>query len=378
MKKYRGHNNKLKLKKILFVGDLRSIHLQRYIKWFLDRYEIVCMTDYEVERFIFDKNKIKVYYKPQRIKLPIMRHLIQIYKLRKIIKKEKPDIINAHFITEDGWYAVFSGFHPVVLTGYGSDIYISPKNSWFYTLLHKLTFKYSDSIIVDSLDQKKEILKYRVKDSKIKVVQYGVDVEKYQKRNQKIITRLLSKYKIYKKQFIVLSMRNLYPIYNIDKIIKAFALFQKQVEDAILIVLGEGPEKNKLKQLAKKEKIVSKIKFCGFVDDPKPYIQFSDVMVSVPKSDGMPLSILEFMAAGKPVITSDLPSLKEIVENNKNGYRVDSTPTAISKAMMQLYRNKNLRKKMGKINMDLINNNFDYNTQMTKIENVFMRLINKK
>ena len=362
------------MKKILFVGDLRSIHLQKYIKWFLGRYEVTCFTDYKVDKFIFDKRKIKIYYVPQKFKFPIIRHLIQIYKLKKIIKTEKPDFINAHYITEDGWYAAFSGFHPVILTVYGSDIYVNPKDSKFYSFLHKLSLNMVDYIIVDSNDQKKEVLEYTKNSSKVKTIQYGVELEKFEKINKEKLKQVKKRLGIKNNDFVIFSPRHLYRVYNIDVIIKAFYDFQKKVKKSKLIVGGTGAKKNLLCKLAEDLGIKNKVIFTGFIkqDYIKYYYYISNIVVSIPSSDGMPLSVLEAMAVGKPVVVSDLPSLREIVKDRRNGFFSKINSKTLKEKFMYIYNNKNLCKKIGETNRKFVETQFNYKKQMRKIEKLFL------
>lgn len=364
----------VKNKKILFIGDLRSIHLQRYIQWFLEKgYTIVCISDYYADRLIFKRSKIKIYFKPQKVKVPLLRHFIQINRVKTIVKYEHPDIINAHFITEDGWYGALSGFHPVVLTAYGSDIYISPVNSRFYRFMNKMACSRSDRIIVDSKDQKKQLERLRIDPHKISVIHYGVDFNAYQRSQPSSLGALRKKWKIHRNDFVLLSMRHLHPLYNIDKIIEAFDLFHKTVARSRLIILGDGPDQYNLKNTVRMKNLNGKVHFTGLVRDVLPYIRLSEAVISIPNTDGMPLSVLEAMAAGKPVIVSDLPSLREIVAGNINGYRIKINHTQIVKSLLKLYKNRSVRKEMGRCNRILIRNKYDFPEQMTKIETLFSK-----
>jgi len=370
----------MNLKKIGFIGDLRSIHLQRYIHWFLKKYKVFCITDFPVQNFYFNFKNLKIYCIPQKIKIPILRHLIQIFKIKKILKKEKPDIINAHFITEDGWYAVFSGFRPVIITIYGSDLYVSPKTSKFYKFLHKITLKKTNKIIAVSKHQLLKLKNYiKNFENKVFAIQYGVNLSKIKKINHQKLLKIKKELHIKRNDFVILSPRRLFPVYNIEIILKSYTKFLRKVKNSKLIILGDGILENKLKEKAKKLKIEKNTIFTGKIlpDDMKYYYTLSDVVVSIPSSEGMPLTILEAMAIGVPIIATNLPSLKEIIKNEENGFLISKDANKLFEKIYKLYKNKKMRKKFGMKSKKFINENYNFNIQMQKIEKIFLQTIKK-
>ena len=83
---------------------------------------------------------------------------------------------------------------------------------------------------------------------------------------------------------------------------------------------GEGPEWAAVQRLVVKYGLQDRLYLAGFVDDPRPWMELSDIVVLTSSVDGMPLVILEAQALGKPVVASAVGSLPEMVLNGETGF----------------------------------------------------------
>lgn len=107
---------------------------------------------------------------------------------------------------------------------------------------------------------------------------------------------------------------------DFETLIKAFKLVKQKIDDSELWIVGDGPQKKQLQLLSKKLGIDKNIKFLGWSQNPEKLLDVSRVFVLSSKWEGFPLSLLEAMNRGLPVVASDCkygPS--EILENNKYG-----------------------------------------------------------
>ncbi len=122
---------------------------------------------------------------------------------------------------------------------------------------------------------------------------------------------------------VFLSNRNLEAHYGVDCVLRAFALIQQQVPDAILTVIGDGSQRQALEDL-KRELNLKHISFTGRVEHEDIYQQYStsDVYLNASKVDNQPLSILEAFACGLPVVTTDAGGIPDIVTNGETGFVV--------------------------------------------------------
>lgn len=136
-----------------------------------------------------------------------------------------------------------------------------------------------------------------------------------------------------------LSSRNLEPHYGVDCILRAFALIQQQVPEAVLTVVGDGSQRATLEKL-KTDLNLRNTSFIGRIDHDEIYQQYStaDVLLNASRIDNQPLTILEAFACGLPVVTTDAGGIPYIVTDGKTGFvvPVDDCDALADRAMQLL------------------------------------------
>ena len=119
---------------------------------------------------------------------------------------------------------------------------------------------------------------------------------------------------------VILSNRNLESLYNVESILRAFALIQNRVSEARLIVAGDGSERKRLESLSAELRL-SNIEFIGQVPPekmPELYDQ-ADMFINASNIDNMPVSHIEAFASGLAVVTTDAGGIPYIVADDRNG-----------------------------------------------------------
>ena len=140
--------------------------------------------------------------------------------------------------------------------------------------------------------------------------------------------------------------RNLEPIYGIRTAIEAVALVRQQVPAIQLSIAGSGPQKAELEQLVSKLKLEDCVEFVGRLDAEKivDFYHTADVMVNPTTVDNMPNSVLESLACGVPVVTTNVGGIPYIVEHGRTALMVPSgDSTAMAQEIVRLYQEEALR-----------------------------------
>ena len=172
--------------KICYFGNPQTIHLQRWVRYFIDKgheVHIVTPEPSEIEgAYIHDvsRSTSSFFYR-----IPIGYRLFYflhkrwvINRLRKTIAKIAPDILDAQYLTSYGIPASRLGFHPFVITIWGSDILLAPQ--WFgekHVLLMKRALEKADMIVCDGENTRKEIMKLGKDAGDVKLIRLGVDTQ---------------------------------------------------------------------------------------------------------------------------------------------------------------------------------------------------------
>ena len=131
-------------------------------------------------------------------------------------------------------------------------------------------------------------------------------------------------------------------------LISATKILVEKGYPVVLILTREGKYSPMLKDFAKKINMQSNVIFTGDVKNPFVPLAVCDIYTHITLGEGLPISILEAMAMGKPIVATPVGGIPEAIENGKNGILVDPEPIKIANAIELLINNEDLRKELAK------------------------------
>jgi L-malate glycosyltransferase len=263
-------------------------------------------------------------------------------ELVKIIKQEKVDIAHSH---SGCWYksvraASLAKIQPTIHTEHGRLIPDSLQARWldrFYT-------KYTTRVVAVS-DSLRDYLIYQIKipASKIEVIYNGVPDIKLAVSIDSI-PLLEGNGSIP----IIGTIGRLAPVKDYSTLLLAMRQVVDEVRPAKLVIIGDGPERNRLEQLTEKLGITSNVNFLGARRDLANLYGNFTVFALSSISEGTSMSILEAMASGKPVVATAVGGNTSLVQEGKTGHLVPpKQPELLAKALLNLIRNKTIAQNMG-------------------------------
>lgn len=359
---------------ILLLGSAAAIHTIKWAKYFNNIGHKVHLISYDLPRDEeignLELHLIKKIFPITIWPLNTLLNLpFNLVRVKKIIKKIKPDIIHAHYVTSYGTLSALLKFHPLVITAWGSDILVTPKKFPPSKLAIRYALSRADLITCDAEHMKEAIIELGVSPSKIKIINFGIDTRKFQPglKDENLLKNLeISDCPI------VISLRRLEPGYSVETLIKAIPLVIKEIPDTKFLIVGEGSQEEELKRLAKDLGVAESIRFIGQVPNeelPK-YIRIADVYVSTSLSDGgIASSTAEAMACELPVIITDTADNKKWVKDGENGFLIPvKNPEILAEKIIYLLKNKGLGKIFGKAARKIIEERNDYYKEMAKME----------
>lgn len=362
--------------KILYIADSTSVHTKRWIEYFLNAgHDISIITIGKKNEKLRGVTHLANF---EQFSFSSPSSLWAILQTRKIIRDNNPQILHAHSVNQYGWLAALSGYHPFLLTAWGTDILHLPQVSRFKIgkLLTKYSLRKADVLTGISNHLKQEMVKLGANEDNTHVVFCGVDTSKFHPDvNTENLRRQLA---IRDNQPIVLSNRNHVALYNNDIVIRSMAKVVKTHPKAILILQNAGGSlENDLKQLAYKEGIIESVRFLAQFEYDKMPVTYglSDIYVSVPSWDAGPVSLKEAMASGSVPIISNIPGPMEWVKNNENGKIVSVRNTnELSNAIVELLNDDKKRIQYSKFNRKLIIEEAEHMKMMKKVEELYLNL----
>ena len=277
--------------------------------------------------------------------LPLLGFWRQAWPVRRIIRSLKPDIVHAHQFGAHALYAWFSGCKRVVVSAWGSDILLRPKQSWLYRFLVRFLIPKMSSITAVSNQVEKELMDLGAKPEQILKFPMGIPLQEYKKLAEAPLDR----------KWIICSPRLHEPLYNIQIILEAFARIVPDFPALELWLLGDGSLTHDLQQYAAGHQ-TPRVTFWGRLSpaEARDKMARSMVMASIPSSDGTPVSMLEGMAAGCLMVVSDLPAYHDWIDDGENGLIVAATVEDLADALRRSIEDRELRERAARINRELI------------------------
>ena len=325
----------------------------------------------KVYRFpFFARNKLLIEYE----KIPFFRMILYYisgsFLTIYAIFKNKCDVIHAHWAIPTGLIGVWAGSllqKPLFVTIHGSDLRMALETSKFVRRLFIYVCKKADHLNCVSEVQKKELERLHVPSEKISTIPMGVDEAFLEMgRNRKI--------ELNKRPFIILSNRNLLPIYNVSLLIRAIPIILKEEPRTRFLIAGDGSEKEKLLMEVNNSNLSTSVQFLGRVphQEMARLLAQADVYVSTSPYDGTSVSLLEALASGAFPVVTDIPSNREWITNAENGFLVPTgNEYILARKIVEAIRNKELLVEANEKNRKLIEQKAHWKTNIRKIANIY-------
>jgi glycosyltransferase involved in cell wall biosynthesis len=166
---------------------------------------------------------------------------------------------------------------------------------------------------------------------------------------------------------------NLRSVKNIETFIKAAAEVILQIPNVDFLVAGEGPERGYLEELTAKLELQDRFRLLGTISDVPCFLGSLDIAVLTSKSEGCSNSVLEYMAAGRPIIASDIPANRELIDNEKNGLLFPAEDhLALAHAIIRLATNVEFACEISKNARLMVKNTRTPQEEILSYENLYL------
>lgn len=339
------------MKKLLIVGP-SSIHVSNFIDLIAKEFDEIIFVSSEEE---LDHPTITRQYKVDFKSLNPLVYRASKAHLKFVLEKEKPSVVHFHQLTRHAIFGVplvkKMGF-PVVVTAWGSDVLLVPKKNRLFKYLVQSVLQKADYATADSTELVDEMKKLG------------------REKNNEMIVFAIDEIEAGEKKKVIYSNRLHKPLYQIDLIITLFADFVQRHKEWKLKIGAIGECTEALKQQVASAGLQESIEFVGWLekeDNVKNY-QEASIYISLPKSDGTAVSVLEAMSAGCIPIVPDLVVSKEWIIDGENGviYK-DENPLELAVKLNQ--------EKVAQLNKEIINSRATKQVAAQQYINIYNKLL---
>ena len=371
--------NKIKIMHIVQSPGGVARYLSMYLKYSdKNRFEhiLICSLDYKMEKMESLVEHIE--YLSMGRQISIINDAKGIWAIRKFIKKYMPDVIYAHSSKAGALGRLADvGFKNIVLYnphGWAFNMNdISAIKKKVYALIEKALSYKTDMIIAISAWEKESAAKYKICCSdKIHIIPSGVDVCLYdEKQGRYDLNR--SKLNIPVDAYVIGMVGRISYGKGPDLFVKAAALIKNKIPNAFFVIVGEGEERSSIENLLSEMGLKEDFLITGWVSNPMEYIQLFDQAMLLTRWEGFGLVLTEYMLAEKPIITTRVGAVPDLMQHGKNGVMIDvGDIEGIAEASYKLYTDNEYRQTLVSNGRLTVRNRYDVRCTVKEHERLLM------
>ncbi|MGH2330696.1 glycosyltransferase family 4 protein [Thermoanaerobacter mathranii] len=347
------------MKKILFIATVEShiinFHIP-FIQYFQNKgYEVHVATKLGNRQDEL-KNLNVVSYNIDFSRSPYsLSNIRALNQLKKVMRENKFSLVHVH--TPVGAFlgrlaAKLTNTKPVLYTAHGFHFYKgAPLKNWIlYYTMEKMAAHWTDGLITMNEEDFNIAKKFnlRRKDTVFYVHGVGIDIERYSINDDEKRKKLREELGFLENDILILTVAELIPRKNYFQMIDAIKNLRNNDMNLYYLIVGTGELENKLRDYVYRNSLDKKIKFLGYKKDIPDLLNVCDIFALTSLHEGLPRAIMEAMAAGKPIIATNVRGNRDLVRDGVNGYLVPVNGIeATAKAITKLAENTTLRNRMG-------------------------------
>jgi len=357
-----------------------------------NRYDIDLIVGEECNKNIFDigqesgfnviqinnlKGKLNFFYDP-----------IILIKLIILLKRNNYDIVHTHTTKAEilGRLAARIVRVPIIICGlHGSayEAFNSNLLNWALILFEKLTGRFTDAYIsVSEIVSKKYIEEGLGKKAKYFTVHSGMNLNKFYNIKERIIRQeKLLELSIDTKCFVIGNVSRLEAVKGHQYLLDAFkkVIEERSLIPVKLLILGEGVERDNLKNYVRKLNLEDKVIFAGYRKDIEELMAIMDIFVLSSLREGLPRVLVQAAAVGVPSVAFNVDGVPEIIKDGYNGFLV--RPKDVNQLADKIIRyidNRELIELHGKNGRNFVNGKWSIENMVNKVDEIYQELIKEK
>jgi len=299
--------------------------------------------------------------------------VVKWYPLLELLRRERVDILHAHKFGSNAWAAVLGRLARV-------PVIVAHEHTWAYSgqplrrfIDREVIGRSADAFLAVSPEDRRRMIEFeRVDSTKVRYVPNGIPamaagdgLELRRSLRADPETPLIG---------TVCALR---PQKSIDVLLAATALLVIERPDLRVVIVGEGPERLRLERLSEELGLAANVEFLGSRahEDLPDILAAIDIVVSSSSFEGMPLAVIEWMAAGKAIVATNVGGVPALIEDGVTGLLVDAgDPHQLAEAIARLLRDADLRSALGANAARRQQRTFDLRHMVSSLESLYETL----
>ncbi len=317
-----------------------------------------------------------------------VRDLLATVRLARMIREQRPHILHTHTAKAGAigrLAAVFAGkarppivvhtFHGHVLRGY-----FGPLRTAIFKTLERLLARVADTLIAVSPEVRDDLVALKVAPAeKFTVIRLGIELDERVAAAAEARARTRRIMGVPDRRFLVGWIGRMTGVKRGGDVLRAFRLLRDRGIDATLCMVGDGPEREQLEQLAGELGVMRDCLFPGYQEDVGPFFAAFDAFVLPSGNEGTPVTAIEALASGCPVVATRVGGVPDVVRDGTDGLLVEPVDLeALAEALARLAGDPELRRRMGEAGRERVVPRYAVGRLIDDVDGLYRRLLDEK
>jgi len=351
----------------LVLNLLKSLDTSRYTPF------ICSLTDGGQLTKEFSKCGIKVFSMGKKSGVDYALH----FRLAKLLRQQKIDLVHTHNNAPFyyGTIAAKIARIPVIIHTEHRE---SDRRGKKIVLMSKLLSRGINTIVADCQNVVDFLCNVRgISNAKIRIIFNGIDINKY--TNSLDVLKKKQELGIDKDSLIIGNVARLVPMKDHMNLLEAFHSINKSLPNTKLVIVGDGKLRKDLEKRAEELNLDGSVIFLGIRTDIPEILNVFDVFVLSSESEGLSLSLLEAMAASKPVVATNVGGNSEVIDDGATGLLVPpKNSKGLADALIKILSNKELSNSIGIAGQRKVKERFSLEFMTKEYEELYEHWLEKR
>lgn len=308
-----------------------------------------------------------------------LRDVVTTWQLWRLVRRHRPHVVHTHTAKAGAVGRVaarLAGVPVIVHTFHGHVFhsYFSPAKTRFFLAIERWLARFTDAIVAVSDRQRQEIAGYGVAPmEKIRVIPLGFDLSPFENPPR---GRFRAELGLSEDVPLVGIVARLTAVKNHELFLEVARLVKEQVPPAHFVIVGDGELRAQLENSARRRGLAESVIFTGWRNDlPQVYADL-DVLVLTSLNEGTPVSVIEAMATGRPVVATRVGGVPDLVEDGTTGLLRDSGDAAgVAEAVKAFLADDELRGRVSQEAREVAMEQFRVERLVADMESLYSELL---
>ena len=295
------------------------------------------------------------------------------------IRNKQIQVIHAHLGQANQLAVIASKLSgvPAFVTVHSPKAFVDPRNPrdpriYLVKAVDAVIYRLADRVLIVS-QEIKELIRtlFRLDDSKLLLLKNGIVVNDSHLEP----INLGKEAKFTKTTLKLIAVGRLVPLKAFDVLLKALSeIVNRGFDHFSLLIIGDGPERTRLEKLIKNLRLENRIKLLGLRDDVMKHMRASDIFIMPSRYEGLSIAMIEAMACGLPIISSDVRGLRDYIKHEQNGLRfpVDDYK-ALADSILRVANDKTLRESISRCARETFEQEYDMRKNIKPLDLLFRK-----